>query len=120
MSLKLYWTLQLAKSFWAKKKIGNKGVVIGPVAATVSDLDVALYLIYDKCEMTILHRDYSHSILFSIIRAFLIGYFLQRLLEKQLISFKYLDTELPIWQRRLQLTNHLCIRQVIGWRRANM
>lgn len=61
------------------KKIGNKGAFIGAIIATIPDLDVALYLFYDKFEMLSIHRGFSHSILFSIIGAFLIAYLLQRI-----------------------------------------
>jgi len=55
------------------KHIGNKGAVLGAIVATIPDLDVALYLLYDKFEMLSIHRGFSHSIVFSIIGAFLIG-----------------------------------------------
>lgn len=60
------------------KKIGNKGAIIGALVATIPDLDVVLYLFYNPFEMLSIHRGYSHSILFSIIGAFLIAYILQR------------------------------------------
>ncbi len=60
------------------EKIGNKGAVLGAIIATIPDLDVALYLVYNKFEMLSIHRGYSHSILFSIIGAFLITYILQQ------------------------------------------
>ena len=38
------------------KKIGNKGAIIGAIVATIPDLDVILYLFYDKFEMLSIHR----------------------------------------------------------------
>lgn len=72
------------------EKIGKKGAILGAIIATIPDLDVALYLFYDKFEMLSIHRGYSHSILFSIIAAFLIAYLLQRIKWTKTISFQRL------------------------------
>ena len=72
------------------KQIGNKGAVLGAIVATIPDLDVAFYLFYDKLEMLSIHRGYSHSILFSIIGAFLIAYILQRIKWTKKISYQRL------------------------------
>ena len=61
------------------KKIGNKGAIIGAIIATVPDLDVFMYLFYEKLEMLSIHRGFSHSIAFSIIGAMLIAYVLSKL-----------------------------------------
>lgn len=61
------------------KRVGNKGAVLGAIIATIPDLDVALYLFYDKFEMLSIHRGLSHSIVFSLIGAFCIAYVLQRI-----------------------------------------
>jgi len=72
------------------KHIGNKGAVLGAIVATIPDLDVALYLLYDKFEMLSIHRGFSHSIVFSIIGAFLIAYVLQRIKWTKLVSYQRL------------------------------
>ena len=72
------------------KKIGNKGAVLGAVVATIPDLDVAFYLFYDKFEMLSIHRGFSHSILFSILGALLLAYFLQKIKWTKDISFQRL------------------------------
>jgi len=72
------------------KHIGNKGAVLGAIVATIPDLDVALYLFYDKFEMLSIHRGFSHSIVFSIIGAFLIAYVLQRIKWTKLVSYQRL------------------------------
>ena len=69
------------------KKIGSKGAVLGTIIATIPDLDVALYLFYDKFEMLSIHRGFSHSILFSILGSFLIAYVLQRIKWTNQISY---------------------------------
>lgn len=61
------------------KKIGVKGAIIGAIIATIPDLDVILYLFYDKLDMLSIHRGFSHSITFSIIGSFLIAYILSKL-----------------------------------------
>jgi inner membrane protein len=61
------------------KKAGDKGAVIGALIATIPDLDVMLYLFYDKYEMLSIHRGFSHSILFSFTGALLIAFVLSRL-----------------------------------------
>ncbi len=72
------------------KKIGNKGAVIGAIVATIPDLDVILYLFYDKLEMLSIHRGFSHSIVFSILGAFLIAFVLSKIKCLQNIKFKTL------------------------------
>lgn len=59
-------------------KIQNKGIILGAIVATIPDLDVFLYLIYDSYKMLSIHRGFSHSILFSFIGAFLIAYVLSK------------------------------------------
>jgi len=72
------------------KHIENKGAVLGAIVATIPDLDVALYLFYDKFEMLSIHRGFSHSIVFSIIGAFLIAYVLQRIKWTKIVSYQRL------------------------------
>lgn len=69
------------------KKIGGKGAIIGAAVATIPDLDVALYLFYDKFDMLSIHRGFSHSILFSLLGAFLIAYILQKIKWTKKINY---------------------------------
>ena len=69
------------------KKIGNKAAILGAAVATIPDLDVALFLFYDKFEMLSIHRGFSHSILFSFLGAFLLAYIFQRIKWTKEISF---------------------------------
>ena len=68
-------------------KIGKKGAIVGAIVATIPDLDVILYLFYDKFEMLSIHRGFSHSIMFSIIGSILIAYILSKLKWFQKIKF---------------------------------
>jgi inner membrane protein len=61
------------------KKIGNKAALAGAVIATIPDLDVFLYLFYDKLDMLSIHRGLSHSILFSVFGAFIFAMVLSRI-----------------------------------------
>lgn len=72
------------------KKIGNKGAIIGAIIATVPDLDIVFYLFYSSFDMLSIHRGYSHSIMFSIIVAFLIAYILQRAKWTSTVSYQRL------------------------------
>ncbi len=72
------------------KRIGNKGAIVGAIVATIPDLDVILYLFFDKFEMLSIHRGFSHSIVFSILGAFLIAFVLSKIKWFQNIRFKTL------------------------------
>ena len=51
----------------AGKKMGNKAIIWGAIAGTIPDLDVFLRAFYHPIDAALLHRGFSHSILFSII-----------------------------------------------------
>jgi inner membrane protein len=70
------------------KKIGGKGALLGAIVATIPDLDVALYLFYSKLDMLSIHRGLSHSILFSVVGAFLIAFILRKISWSKAIAFK--------------------------------
>lgn len=72
------------------KESGNKGAILGAVVATIPDLDVVLYLFYDKFEMLSIHRGFSHSIAFSILGALLISFILSKIKWFQNIRFQML------------------------------
>ena len=72
------------------KKTGSKGAITGAIIATIPDLDVILYLFYDKLEMLSIHRGFSHSITFSILGALLIAAVLHKITWFQNIKFKIL------------------------------
>lgn len=60
------------------KRIGNKGALIGAIVATIPDLDVLIIPFYSDVARISIHRGYSHSILFSIVGAFILTYILTR------------------------------------------
>lgn len=58
------------------KKIGNKALLFGAIGGTIPDLDVFLgNIIYDhEIDAMLFHRGFMHSILFSVLAAFIIGW----------------------------------------------
>jgi len=80
------------------KKVGNKGALFGAIIATIPDLDIILYLFYDKLEMLSIHRGFSHSIAFSFLGAFAIAFVLSKI--------KWLQT---VKMSRLILLSWLCL-----------
>jgi len=72
------------------KKVRNKGAIMGAIVATIPDLDVILYLFYDKYEMLSIHRGFSHSIVFSVITAIPMAIILCKLKWFREIKFKKL------------------------------
>lgn len=48
---------------------GWKAIAVGALIATIPDMDVLLYAVYDSVEMLRIHRGLSHSILFALMGA---------------------------------------------------
>ncbi|MBT8221249.1 MAG: metal-dependent hydrolase [Bacteroidia bacterium] len=61
------------------KKLGHKAALAGAVIATIPDLDVLLLPLYNDLDRISIHRGYSHSILFTVLGAFLFAYILNRI-----------------------------------------
>jgi len=64
------------------KKIGNKALLYGAIAGTIPDLDVIANYFTDTITATELHRGFSHSILFSVLMAPLLGWLVHKLERK--------------------------------------
>ena len=66
------------------KKIGNKALLFGAIGGTIPDLDVFTGPLLYSNEIDIMssHRGFSHSILFSILGAFLFGYVIHWLYDR--------------------------------------
>lgn len=58
------------------KKIGNKALLFGAIGGTIPDLDVFVgsWLYGNEIDAMLFHRGFMHSILFSILGAFLFGW----------------------------------------------
>ena len=81
----------------AGKDLGSrKAIITGAVLATIPDLDVLLYLFYDKLEMLSIHRGLSHSLFFLTLETGLLYLIMRRwktfakLRSIKLVSFIFL------------------------------
>ena len=65
------------------KKIGNKALLFGAIGGTIPDLDVFVgSLLYgNEIDSMLFHRGFMHSILFSILGAFLFGWLVHKLYD---------------------------------------
>ncbi|MEL0650595.1 metal-dependent hydrolase [Algibacter sp. TI.3.09] len=59
------------------KKIGNKALLFGAIGGTIPDLDVIVggLIHQNKIDAMLFHRGFMHSILFSVLAAFFLGWF---------------------------------------------
>lgn len=66
------------------KKTGNKALLFGAIGGTIPDLDVYVgNLLYgNKLDAMLFHRGFMHSILFTIIAAFILGWLVHKLYNK--------------------------------------
>lgn len=80
------------------KKIGNKALLFGAIGGTIPDLDVFIgsILYGNKIQAMTFHRGFMHSILFSIIGAFIIGWLAYKLYDQ---GKRLETTNLRDWQR---------------------
>lgn len=63
------------------KKIGNKALLFGAIGGTIPDLDVFFGSLYynNEIDAMLFHRGFMHSILFSILAAFILGWVIFKL-----------------------------------------
>ncbi|MDO5971011.1 metal-dependent hydrolase [Flavivirga aquimarina] len=63
------------------KKIGNKALLFGAIGGTIPDLDVYMgsLLYHNEIDAMLFHRGFMHSILFSVLAAFLFGWLFYKL-----------------------------------------
>ncbi|MGK0253164.1 MAG: inner membrane protein [Mariniflexile sp.] len=63
------------------KKIGNKALLFGAIGGTIPDLDVFVgTIIYNnRIDAMLFHRGFMHSILFSVLAAFILGWGIHKL-----------------------------------------
>ncbi len=70
------------------RKVGNKAILWGAIAGTIPDLDVAANFFMDAVRANEMHRGFSHSILFSILFAPLLGWLAHKIHKKESASWK--------------------------------
>ena len=63
------------------KKIGNKALLFGAIGGTIPDLDVFVgnWLYGNEIDAMLFHRGFMHSILFSVLAAFFLGWLVHKL-----------------------------------------
>lgn len=63
------------------KKIGNKALLFGAIGGTIPDLDVFIGRLFytNEIDVMLFHRGFMHSILFSVLGAFLFGWLVFKL-----------------------------------------
>lgn len=61
------------------KKVGNKAILWGGVAGTIPDLDILSGPFMDSVSRIAFHRGFSHSILFALLFAPVLGYLIYRI-----------------------------------------
>ena len=61
------------------KEIGNKAILWGAIAGTLPDLDVLLRYFTDEISATQMHRGFSHSIVFAILIAPVLGWIAKKI-----------------------------------------
>ena len=105
------------------KKVGNRAMVWGAVAGTIPDLDVYLRYFTDPMTATEMHRGFSHSILFCILMAAVLGYCIWKQARVSLIVFLSILAVYPIL-RGSSITFILIALSLLGllsfliWRRG--
>lgn len=74
------------------KKVGNKAMLWGAIAGTIPDLDVLLRFVTDDITSTEMHRGFSHSIVFAVLIAPILGWIAHKIHQK-----KYADASFKNW-----------------------
>ena len=70
------------------KKIGNKAIVLGAIAGTIPDLDIVTRFFTDDLTASVIHRGFSHSLLFPFIAAPILAWIVKKIyLRYQNVSF---------------------------------
>lgn len=70
------------------KKIGNKALLYGAIAGTIPDLDVIFGALTDTITAIEWHRGFSHSLLFSVLLAPVLGWFVNQWERKSDLGWK--------------------------------
>ncbi len=70
------------------KKIGNKALLWGAIGGTIPDLDVFVGRMFDTVTELDMHRGFSHSIVFSLLMAPILGYLVSKLYASKEADWK--------------------------------
>ena len=61
------------------KKIGNKAIVLGAIAGTIPDLDIITRFFVDELTASVMHRGFSHSLIFPFVAAPILAWILKKI-----------------------------------------
>ncbi|NAY90931.1 metal-dependent hydrolase [Muricauda sp. JGD-17] len=70
------------------KKVGNKALLYGAIAGTIPDLDILANIFTDTITAIEFHRGFSHSIVFSMLFAPILGWTVNKLERKSNLGWK--------------------------------
>jgi inner membrane protein len=70
------------------KKEGNKAIFWGAFIGTIPDMDVFFARLYDPVKSLFVHRGFSHSILFTVLMAIMLGYLLKKIYKRSYTPLK--------------------------------
>ena len=73
------------------KKIGNKAIVLGAIAGTIPDLDIITRFFVDDLSASVMHRGFSHSLIFPFLAAPILAW-----ISKKIYS-RYSDVSFKDW-----------------------
>jgi len=73
------------------KKIGNKAIVLGAIAGTIPDLDIVSRFFVDDLTASVMHRGFSHSLIFPFVAAPILAWVLKK------IYSSYTDVSFNDW-----------------------
>lgn len=79
------------------KKVGNKAVLWGAIGGTIPDLDTIPGQFLDTVSRLEIHRGFSHSIIFAILAAPLLGFLISRAYRKKDAANSWEWTQLFFW-----------------------
>ena len=73
------------------KKIGNKAIILGAIAGTIPDLDIVTRFFVDDLTASVMHRGFSHSLIFPFVAAPILAWILKK------IYYNYSDVSFNDW-----------------------
>lgn len=73
--------------FCLGRKVGNKAVFWGAIAGSIPDLDVFVAGFFDVVKELDIHRGFSHSLIFSLLLAPILAFFVHKYQKKRKANF---------------------------------
>jgi inner membrane protein len=70
------------------RKVGNKAMIYGAIAGTIPDLDALASYFTDTITAIEVHRGFTHSLVFSVFAAPILGYLVSKIERKRRVGWK--------------------------------